>query len=139
MIRVSKILKNAHGFKIYGWIFPDGSYHQVGFGLHAPWTAERLGVEYNGNCNDYSLGYNQGWIRVVGDGASTNNWTDQRLYTLQKFLMTRGLPDSYKYYLDTDLGNDAMSLWGHKNSIATTIGDLLIVDHIRDLGRLAYA
>jgi hypothetical protein len=124
MLKVSKILKAA---TVYGWLFPDGSYHAVPYCCHAKWASEYLNIEYGGYgfAENYGFAYKHNWIRVVSDGASAGKWNTEKLHRLQVFLMEKGFTANTDkcYYLDSDDDID----------LRTTYHELLTANKLRDL------
>jgi len=122
MIIVSKLI--LAGTNLYGWLLPDGSFHQVPEAHHAQWAAKYLKESFNGDLEDYSLPYSHNWLRIIDNGSSTNTWTDDKLHRLQVFLMKKGVTGSSRtYFLDGELNS----------CIVTTFEDLLVANKLGDL------
>ena len=122
MLKVSKILTASN---IYGWLEPDGTYHEVEDEGHLKFMEEYFGTYEE----TYRRTFELGWVRVIQNGAETLKWDNKRLHLLQTFLMKQGLvANNRPYYLDSYDGLEG-------RDIITTTEDLLTANKYSDLAR----
>lgn len=127
--KVSRLL--TANTNVFGWLLPDGSYHEVDTIYHVQWACRYLGIEYRlGSATDYGYFLRLGWIRMVRDGAFAENWSPKNLHRLQEFLMSMQISTG-KYHLEWM----SPSQYDHddEESIITTIEELLVVNRMSEL------